>query len=249
MTTGDIPISSGAAYATYEEWEQEYGFDETDLSEDEFGTLMKKAMFELRRQAFLQIREERLIIRSDKKAFLPRKWVADANMDQSITKDDILVYRLQTDGLTLEEVDTADINSIDAFNNYIEFDAGYTPTKQHYVTYYACNVELSQGLANEFKRAVMLHVLIEMFKRLQRTRNVDGVISWSAQGKTVTRDEDQVKQRIEELQREYDALIALLRPLSMRRVRTGGGGMRRGYDPKVAYSDQMFLNNRRRRLW
>ena len=251
MVTGNIAIQTTTGYCTEAEWRAKYGFSQADESTEQFETDLKEAMFEVRKRGFHLARERLIFIDGNKRAFLPYQWMGDGNMDGSITVADILLYKLSSDGRILDTVSTDNVTSIDAYNNFLQFDTSYTTTTQHYVTYYACGKPLDELTVDWLKRAVMAMVTLLMLQRLRQLRLIKGTSGWSAAGVTVTKNEqdyDEMKNDANNVLKQY---VDWIKPLVFRNIRTGTGtGDNRGFQPGIAYSSQMFLDRSSlRRRW
>lgn len=244
MTTGNIPIADDVGYCTEEEWRAKYGISTDDESSAQFDIDLREAMFEVRRNCFYLVREKILYLESSKKSYFPYKWITDGDMDGTVTKSDFLVYQLASDGRSLEAVSEDDITSVDAFNNYVQFDSEFTATRQLFATFYICGKPLDEVTVDEIKRATMAQITILVINRIKNQNQLKGVNGWTAGGVTVNRDNTTYDSVLVTAEKDWTKYVAFLKPMVMRKIRTGRGAYGQ-YDPSVAYSSQVFARNAR----
>ncbi len=242
MVTGAIPITTSPvpAYATEDEWRDKYGISTTDESAGQFVIDLREAHFQVRREAYYLVRERIITMDSDKKSWLPRTWLTDGTMNGTVDKNDLLVYQLNTNGREFDTVSLDEVTSVDTFNNYIQFDSGFAPTRQLYVTYYSCGKPFDEIVIDEIKRGVMAYVTILCIKRLRQKWGLKGSTGWSAGGVTVSKDTNSYDDLIKEAEADYKKFISFMKPFVGKRAKTGAGGANFSYDPSIAYSSQVF---------
>ena len=254
MTTGNISIISGAAYCTEQEWRDKYGFSTVDESSAQFDIDQFEAMVKLRREGFFLSREQIIFINSNKVAYLPYMYMTDGNMSGTVDKNDLLIYQASSDNRSLDTVDLSNVDSVDAFNNSVTFIDGYTPVRQHYITYFVASKPFDEIDTEMLKRAVMAKVTLIVMDRLRRNRLLKGGTGWNAAGVSVTKSETEFQIMYDDAKAEYKSFISFIKPLIFKGITTnrgtfnnGNGGS--GYDPRVAYSSNVFGRNRIRRTW
>jgi hypothetical protein len=246
VTTGNIALTSIPSYCTEDEWRDKTGISESDESSAQFVIDSREAHFLIRRSCMYLVRERIIYKRNDNKAYLPIRYLSDGNMDGTIDSNDILIYQLTTDGISLEMVDkTTYLDSIDSFNNCITFkSASSALTRPLLVTYYAIGKNNDEIVVDELKRAVMAQVTVLVIERLRKKWGLKGTTSWSVPGVNVNKDLTSYKELLEEAKKDLSQYINFLRPFVGHKLKTGFGSMT--WDYRMSYTDN-YLNNFRRR--
>ena len=243
--TGNISLATAGYYLTEDEWRAKTGISTTDESSTQFDTDRDEARELFRHKCFYLVRKRIIYKRSDDKAHLPQKWIADGNLNGTITTDDLYVYELADDGFSFDAVDASEIDSIDAFNNYITFDEDYSPTNQLFITFYTCSKPYDE-ISKEIERALSAQVVLLCIGRLRKKWGLKGTTGWTVPGVTVTKDISAYKELYEEAKKEMLKYESFLRPFVGRNAKVGYGST--PYDNSVAYSSQMFPFRRMRRM-
>ena len=223
-TTGNIAITTTPAYCSEDEWRNKTGISETDESSSQFVIDSREAHFFIRRCCMHLVRERIVYKRDDNKAYLPIRWLSDGNMDGTVDADDILIYELADDGISLNTVDKDTyLDSVNNFNNFITFTDDYTPTSQILVTYFALGKPLDEVSVDELKRATIAQITILVIERLRRKWGLKGTTSWSVPGVNVNKDLSSYEELYNEAKkvsldncRAYNTALGL---------KTSGGGM------------------------
>ena len=247
MTTGNISISSSAAFCSEDDWREKTGVSESDESSAQFDIDLIEAQFFIRRCCMYLVRERIIYKRDDLKAYLPIRYIGDGNMDGTVDADDILIYQLTTDGISLDEVDkTTYLDSIDSFNNSITFTSDSSAlTRPLLVTYYAISKNNDEITTDELKRATIAQTTILVIERLRRKWGLKGTTSWSVPGVNVNKDLTSYKELYEEAKKDLAQYVSFLRPFIGHRLKTGFGPM--PWDYNMSYTDNYLNNNLIRR--
>jgi len=245
--TGHIALATAGYYVNETDWRAKTGISINDESSAQFDTDLEEARELFRHNCFHLVRERIIFKRSDDKCYLPVRWIADGNLDGSVTTSDFYIYQLDSDGFAYDAVDAVTyVDSIDAFNNYITFDSSFEPTNQLYITYYACSKPYDE-VVEEVKRAIFAQLTILVIERLRLRWGLKGTTGWSVPGVTVSKDVNAYKELYAEAQQELGKYKSYLRPFIGRRLRMGLGSP--PFDPGIAYSSQVQPYVRIRRGW
>lgn len=247
-TSGNIALTTTPAYCTETQWRDKTGISTTTESAAQFVIDLREAHELVRRNCMFLVRERLISINTDLKAFLPKRWITDGNMDGSVDSSDIVIHELDDDGHTLNSVDNSTyISEINSFNNYILFlSASSALTNQLYVTYYACSKPFDEITSDELKRLVMAQTTVLVIERLRLNWGLTGSTGWSVPGVTVNKDVQSYKQLYNEAKKELEKYKTFIRPFEGRAVRLNRGDQLDAYDPNIAYSSQRLFN---RRIW
>lgn len=217
-------------WGNVEDWRNWSGIDSSTINDAQASRFLTWSVQQVQREATQLIRDE-LVTKDGTSGyyFTRHRYFSDYEMaspDASVGTDDVVVYEYDSTNRVLEDI-TSTVASIDGLNNYFTLQSGYpTSNRSVYATYRIIGRPLTEvvGLNSDGSHAVYSYMTLMALRELKRVRLLNGIISYTSGGETVTRDEKTFDDLVNQQQKDYEARISNLKPFYGRSMKTGNGG-------------------------
>jgi len=236
------------SYCTLARFRTITGLGSSVISDSVANEKITQAHYQILREGFVKISEELASKDDNDRYFTEYRYIADGDLDGDVDTGDLLVYEYDSTNKLLVDI-SSQVASIDGLNNFFTLSTGYpTESRSVYVTYYISNRPIAQlkGDYSILEEAVARFAEQLCYATLKKTRMYDGVISWSAGDKTLTRDEKEFDAMVQKIMQRYNTLIQKIRPFYGKRARVGRGlSQRRGRRLQgMMYNEPLTHNGR-----
>ena len=230
-------------FATIAQFRDTTGLQINELSDTEVQQYLDGGDRQIKKDAFVYVREEEIGQNSDTGYYFPRlRYFADQNADGSITATDIQVREYLPTYDTTSAVDSSNITAIDEYNCYFTLNnSSYTTSNQIRVSYWFAKKPNSE-IIEELQEMAICWAAHEAFRFIKTKRLKGGIVSFSLGKLNVTRTEADYELMVDQWRKRYQHLSEFVRPSRFRRVAEGRFDLRRGRHIYHSYGGQTHVS-------
>ncbi len=202
-------------YLTVEEFRMRTGITVDEIDTIVLDNILYESSKDVRKKCYAKIENEYVTpktINNQVRYFLEYSYLADYNLDMQITKDDLLVEEVSSDGNTINDI-TEHVTVINDTLGYIVLDTGY-PTSGYRVraSYHYTNYKLEDCI-EDLQNLTKFYGLIRILTFNMTGAHSRGISSQSLGGLTINRNIDTFEGLLKRYTEERDLLLERLKPL------------------------------------
>lgn len=181
------------AYATIQEFRSFTGLTSADIDDAALQEFLDEASIAIRADGYVKFVREpitpAIAPSGEKRYYLPRKYLADGNLDGKTDKDDLQVFEYDA----YDIVDISDqVASWNDLGQYFTLNDGYpTSGRSICVTYYAA-ADRIEALADFLKKAAMYYSASLALQKLGIRKFKKGITSMSVDGLSLSRSPESI---------------------------------------------------------
>ena len=208
-------------YATVAQFRTWTGLQANELSDAEVQVYLTNADRQIKRDAFIYVREEAVSRDSNNYYFPQLKYFADQNADGSVTAADIELREYQPTYDTTSAISSTNVTAIDSYNNYFTLNnSSYTSSSQIRINYWIARKPNSE-ITNELEEMSISWAAHEAFRFIKTKRLKGGIVSFSLGKLNVTRTEQDYELMVDQWRKRYMHLVQFVRPTRIRKMAEG----------------------------
>ena len=181
------------AYATIQDFRDFTGITTTDIPDNIVQEFIDEANIAIRADGYVKFVREpvtpTITPSGEKRYYLPKKYLADGNLDGNIDKSDLQVF--EYDAYDIVDI-SAQIDKWDETGQYFTLNDGYpTAGRAVCVTYYAAADTLT-AISDFLKKATMYYAASLSLQKLGIKKFKKGIVGMSVEGLSLTRSPEAV---------------------------------------------------------
>lgn len=208
-------------YTTVAQFRSWTGLQANELSDTEVQDYLNRADRQIKRDAFIYVREEDVSQDSNGYYFPRLKYFADQNADGSVTAADIQIREYQPTYDITSAVSSSNVTAIDSYNTYFTLNnSSYTSSNQIRISYWMARRPNSE-ITNELEEASICWAAHEAFKFIKTKRLKGGIVSFSLGKLNVTRTEQDYELMVDQWRKRYMHMVQFIKPTRIRKMAEG----------------------------